>query len=146
MSRWITPCPWAYTPARRRHLPRDPSRVLHPSSLPIAEESLAERFPGVGHQRGEEQPVGLARVVEQKKARMGFFFRHMDLAEETVGPQRVGHLEPEDLDGRQSIMPGSSGRGRRWRYRRCREIARRGNSSPSAACTSGSTESDCMWG
>jgi hypothetical protein len=83
---------------RARRLPGEPHRLLD-GKLVVAREAVAERLAlDEGHDVVEEA-VGGAGIVDREDVRMLQPRRHLDLAEEPVGPDGGGELGAEDLDG-----------------------------------------------
>ena len=83
---------------RVRHLSRDLDGIVQRELL-LAVQPLPQRLTlGVGHDV-EEQPVGLARIVERQDVRVTEIGARCDLAEEPLRTERGGQLRAEHLDG-----------------------------------------------
>ena len=103
MSRWIRPCAWAWSSAAATW-PADGERLVD-RELPLAVEPLAQRLaPDVGHDI-EEEPVGLAGVVQRQDVGVVERGGDPDLAGEAVGAEQRAELGPEHLDRHLAVVP-----------------------------------------
>ena len=83
---------------RIRYLSRDLDGVVQLELL-LAIQTLPQGLAlGVGHDV-EEQPVGLARIIERQDVRVTEVGARRDLAEKPLRTERRGQLRAEHLDG-----------------------------------------------
>ena len=83
---------------RRRDLPRDGDGVVD-REIALAVEPVAERLALEEGHDVEQLAVGVARVEQRDDVRMAEPRGDLDLAQEALGPDGVGELGLEELDG-----------------------------------------------
>ena len=103
MSRWTTPCWWAYSSAAGR-LGGDPERGVH-RELPLPAEPVAEAL-ALDERHGEPEPaVGLARVEHGEDVRMLQPGGEADLPLEPLGAEAGGQVQMEHLERDRPVVP-----------------------------------------
>ena len=86
------------------HLGCDPNRITHRQSL-FSRQAAPKRL-AIDERHGEpELPVGFSGVVDAEDVGVLQAGAEADLAQETIGPHRMGQLGAENLERHRSVMP-----------------------------------------
>ncbi len=86
------------------HLARELERLVH-RELRLAIQAIPQRLALDVRHHVVEETGGLTRVVQRQDMRVAEVGRHLDLAQEALGPEHVGQLGTQDLERHRAVMP-----------------------------------------